>query len=59
MLRYVIFSHKNNQALAPQAMLKFLPLAPSWPEDAFGFQVDWDSAAGKEFNTALWAGLDS
>ncbi len=44
---------------APRSLLKSLPLTLSRPEDAYGVQVGQDSAAGKDFNKDLGAGLDS
>ncbi len=57
MLRYVIIG--IILALAPRSLLKSLPLATSQPEDASGVQTGRDSAAGKDFNKDLGAGLDS
>ena len=51
--------HNRNKALAPQSLLKSLPLAPSRPEDTSGVQAGWNSVARKDFNKDLGAGLDS
>ncbi len=49
----------SNQAFGPWAVLKYLLLAPSRPEDAFRVQVGQGGTTGKDCNTAFRGRLDS